>query len=261
MKTGMSKIAALLLAAGVCMPLYAADVKVALDADPESLDIYEQLSGGILQYAHMSFDPLVRFTKDMKFEGRLAESWDQVDAKTVRFHLRKGVKFHSGNAFTADDVIWTYNRIQKSDDYKGLFTVYEGMKKVDDYTVDLVAKVPYPLVLQNATYLFIMDSKFYTGKTEDGKDKDEIVKAANTYAANHVSGTGPFKLVSREQGVKLELARNADYWDKKSPGNVEKLTVVPIKEDATRVAALLSGDVDMIAPVAICKLLSDKTRF
>lgn len=250
MKTGISKITALLLAAGISMPLYAADVKVALDADPESLDIYEQLSGGILQYAHMSFDPLVRFTKDMKFEGRLAESWEQVDAKTVRFHLRKGVKFHSGNDFTADDVVWTYNRIMKSEDYKGLFEVYDGMKKVDDYTVDLVAKVPYPLVLQNATYLFITDSKFYTGKTEDGKAKDEIVKAANTYAANHVSGTGPFKLVSREQGVKLELERNKDYWDKKSPGNVDKLTVVPIKEDATRVAALLSGDVDMIAPVA-----------
>ena len=250
MKTGMSKITALLLAAGISMPLYAADVKVALDADPESLDIYEQLSGGILQYAHMSFDPLVRFTKDMKFEGRLAESWEQVDAKTVRFHLRKDVKFHSGNAFTADDVVWTYNRIMKSEDYKGLFEVYEGMNKVDDFTVDLVAKVPYPLVLQNSTYLFIMDSKFYTGKTEDGKDKDEIVKAANTYAANHVSGTGPFKLVSREQGVKLTLERNKDYWDKKSPGNVDKLTVVPIKEDATRVAALLSGDVDMIAPVA-----------
>lgn len=89
---------------------------------------------------------------------------------------------------------------------------------MDDYTVDLVAKVPYPLVLQNATYLFIMDSKFYTGKTEDGKDKDEIVKAANTYAANHVSGTGPFKLVSREQGVKLTLERNKDYWDKKITG-------------------------------------------
>jgi peptide/nickel transport system substrate-binding protein len=208
------------------------------------------MSSYLAAFSHMSFDPLVRFTKDMKFEGRLAESWEQVDAKTVRFHLRKGVKFHSGNAFTADDVVWTYNRILKSDDYKGLFDVYEGMKKVDDYTVDLVAKVPYPLVLQNATYLFIMDSKFYSGKTEDGKDKDEMVKAANTYAANHVSGTGPFKLVSREQGVKLELERNKDYWDKKSPGNVDHLTVVPIKEDATRVAALLSGDVDMISPVA-----------
>lgn len=250
MKKGFTKIAAALFAAGVSFNLYAANVTVALDADPESLDVYEQLSGGILQFAHMSYDPLVRLTKDMKFEARLAESWEQLDAKTVRFHLRKGVKFHSGNPFTADDVIWTYNRIMKSEDYKGLFEVYEGLKKVDDFTVDLVAKVPYPLALQNATYIFPMDSKFYTGTTEDGKDKAEIVKAAGTYAATHVSGTGPFKVVTREQGVKLELERNADYWDKASPGNVQKLKVVPIKEDATRVAALLSGDVDMIAPVA-----------
>ena len=113
MKKGFTKIAAALFAAGMSFNLYAANVTVALDADPESLDVYEQLSGGILQFAHMSYDPLVRLTKDMKFEGRLAESWEQLDPKTVRFHLRKGVKFHSGNPFTADDVIWTYNRILK----------------------------------------------------------------------------------------------------------------------------------------------------
>lgn len=251
MKTGMSKIAALLLVAGMSMPLYAAiNVKVALDADPESLDIHEQLSGGILQFAHMAFDPLVRYTKDMKFEGRLATSWERIDDKTIRFHLRKGVKFHTGNPMTADDVVWTFNRMISSDDFKGLFTSYAGMKKVDDYTVDVVTKTPYPLVLQNMTYMFVMDSKFYSGKTADGQPKDAIVKSANTFASNHVSGTGPFKLVSREQGVKLVLERNKDYWDKKSPGNIDQLTIVPIKEDATRVAALLSGDVDMIAPVA-----------
>jgi peptide/nickel transport system substrate-binding protein len=251
MKTGMSKIAALLLVAGMSMPLYAAvNVKVALDADPESLDIHEQLSGGILQFAHMAFDPLVRYTKDLKFEGRLATSWERIDNNTIRFHLRKGVKFHTGNPMTADDVVWSFNRMVGSDDFKGLFTSYKEMKKVDDFTVDVITKTPYPLVLQNMTYMFVMDSKFYTGKADDGKAKDAIVKSANTYASTHVSGTGPFKLVSREQGVKLVLERNKDYWDKKSPGNVDNLTVVPIKEDATRVAALLSGDVDMIAPVA-----------
>jgi len=249
MKKGLNKIAYALLAAGLCANAMAANLTVALDADPESLDVYEQLSGGILQFAHMSYDPLVRFDKDMKVEGRLAESWEQLSPTVTRFHLRKGVKFHSGNPFTADDVIWTYERILKSEDYKGLFTAYEGMKKVDDYTIDLVAKAPYPLVLQNAAYIFPMDAKFFTGTTEDGKDKAEIVKAAGTYASSHVSGTGPFKVVTREQGVKLEMTRFADYWDKQT-GNVDNFKLVPIKEDATRVAALLSGDVDMIAPVA-----------
>ncbi|ERB62509.1 cytochrome C, partial [Vibrio coralliilyticus OCN008] len=125
----------------------------------------------------------------------------------------------------------------------------EKMVKVDDYTVELVSKGAYPLVLQTATYIFPMDSKFYSGKTEDGKDKAEVVKHGNSFASTNVSGTGPFIVTQREQGVKVTFERFGDYWDKDT-GNVDKLTLVPIKEDATRVAALLSGDVDMIAPVA-----------
>ncbi|MCV5839224.1 ABC transporter substrate-binding protein, partial [Escherichia coli] len=75
-------------------------------ADPVSLDPHEQLSGGTLQMSHMVFDPLVRFTQTMDFEPRLAESWERVNDTTVRFKLREGVKFHSGNSLTADDVVW-----------------------------------------------------------------------------------------------------------------------------------------------------------
>ncbi len=250
MKTIKSKLAVALVAAGLSFAASAADIKVAYDADPVSLDPHEQLSGGTLQMSHMVFDPLVRFTQSMDFEPRLAEKWERVDDKTVRFHLRKGVKFHSGNELTADDVIWTFDRLQVSPDFKGIFEPFEKLVKVDDYTFDLVSKGAYPLVLQSATYIFPMDSKFYSGKAEDGKDKGEIVKHGNSYASTHVSGTGPFIVTSREQGVKVEFARFNDYWDKASKGNVNKLTLVPIKEDATRVAALLSGGVDMIHPVA-----------
>lgn len=92
------------------------NITVALDADPESLDVYEQLSGGILQFAHMSYDPLVRPDQGYEVRRPFGRELKQLDAKTVRFHLRKGVKFHTGNPFTADDVIWTYNRILKSED-------------------------------------------------------------------------------------------------------------------------------------------------
>lgn len=101
-----------------------------------------------------------------------------------------------------------------------------------------------------ATYIFPMDSKFYTGTTADGKNKAEIVKHGNSFASENISGTGPFTVTAREQGVKLEFQRNPNYWDKASKGNVDKLTLAVIKEDATRVAALLSGGVDMIAPVS-----------
>ncbi|MGY0398339.1 MAG: ABC transporter substrate-binding protein, partial [Ostreibacterium sp.] len=236
------------LAIAMAVSAQAADITVAYDADPVSLDPMEQLSAGTLRMAHLVFDPLVRTNSKLEYVPRLAESWQQISPTITRFRLRPNVKFHSGNPMTADDVIWSFNRLKRSTDFKGIFTPYKEMQKVDDLTVDLVANKPYPLVLANATYIFVMDSKFYTGKTSDGKDKSAIAKNIGSFASTHESGTGVFKVKSRQQGVKLELSKNTDYWG--PSGNIDNLTWVPIKENATRLAALLSGDVDMIMPVA-----------
>ncbi|UWQ37724.1 ABC transporter substrate-binding protein [Leisingera aquaemixtae] len=224
-------------------------VRVAYDADPVSLDPHEQLSGGTLQLSHMVFDPLVRWTQDLQFEPRLAESWEQIDETTMRFKLRSGVTFHSGNALTAKDVDWTFDRLKQSDDFKGIFAPFTDVEVVDDMTFDLKTSEPYPLVLHTATYIFPMDSAFYSGTTADGKDKAEVVKHGDSFASRNVSGTGPFIVSEREQGVRVVFDRYADYWDTESGGNVDKIVLTPIKEDPTRVAALLSGDVDFIAPV------------
>ncbi len=224
-------------------------LKMGLDADPVSLDPYVQLSGGMLQLSHWVFDPLVRWTKDMKFEPRLATKWERLDDLTVRFYLRKGVKFHSGNPFTAKDVKWSFDRMRKSMDFKGLLGPFDGCYIVDDYTVDVKTKKPYPLLLNMATYFFAMDSKFYTGKDANGQSKDLILKVGESFALNNESGTGPFTVTKRQHNVVLEMERFKDYWDTKTPGNVTKFILTPIKENATRVAALLSGDVDMISPV------------
>ncbi|MCK0140009.1 ABC transporter substrate-binding protein [Aliiroseovarius sp. F47248L] len=224
-------------------------VRVAYDADPVSLDPHEQLSGGTLQLSHMVFDPLVRWTQDLQFEPRLAESWEQIDDTTMRFKLKSGVKFHSGNMLTANDVDWTFDRLKQSDDFKGIFAQFTDVEVIDDMTFDLKTSAPYPLVLHTATYIFPMDSAFYTGETDDGKDKSEIVKHGDSFASRNVSGTGPYVVSEREQGVKVVFDRFADYWDTESKGNVDKIVLTPIKEDPTRVAALLSGDVDFIAPV------------
>jgi peptide/nickel transport system substrate-binding protein len=119
---------------------------------------------------------------------------------------------------------------------------FAAMNVIDDHTVDIVTDGPFPLVLHNATYIFPMDAKFYEGKAE-------ITKHGDSFASQNASGTGPYTITSREQGVRVEFARFADYWDTASPGNVDKIVFTPIAEDPTRVAALLSGDVDFIAPV------------
>ena len=246
-----SRVAAAALCLFVASAPWAAakDLKLAYDADPVSLDPHEQLSGGTLQFSHMVFDPLLRWTQDLQFEPRLAESWERIDDLTMRFVLRRDALFHSGNPLTAADVCWTFERLKNSPDFKGLFEPFAGCDAVDDYTVDLRTHKPYPLVLHQATYLFPMDSKFYSGADENGQPKDAVVKHGDSFASRNVSGTGPFVVTSREQGVRVEFDRFADYWDKKSPGNVTRLILTPIASDATRVAALLSGDVDFIAPV------------
>jgi peptide/nickel transport system substrate-binding protein len=224
-------------------------LRMAYDADPVSLDLHEQLSGGTLQLSHMVCDPLVRWGANLDFEPRLATKWERINDTTVRFSLRAGVKHHSGNPLTVEDVIWTFQRLKTSPDFKAIFAPFKDLKKVDDGTFEIVTEGPFPLVLHNATYIFPLDSKFYSGKDANGKDKAAIVKHGDSFASKNVSCTGPFTVASREQGVKVTFKRNPNYWDTKSPGNVTDIVFTPIKEAPTRVAALLSGDVDFIAPV------------
>ncbi len=236
----LTSVAAILLgAAGLAS---AQTLNFAYDADPVSLDPHEQLSGGTLQLSHMVFDPLVRWNKDLGFDPRLASAWERVDDTTMRFTIRDGVKFHSGNDLNADDVVYTIERLKSSPDFKGIFAGWTSATAIDDHTVEVKTDGPSPLVLHTATYVFPMDKDFYAGK-------DEIVKHGDSFASQNISGTGPFIITSREQGVKVVFERNADYWDTSSPGNVQTAVLTPIKEAPTRVAALLAGDVDFIAPV------------
>ena len=230
------------IAATLAASAQAKTLKMAYDADPVSLDPHEQLSGGTLQLSHMVFDPLVRWTRDLRFEPRLAESWERVDELTTRFKLRPNVRFHSGNPLTAADVCYTFDRLKASPDFKGLFEPFATCETQGDHGVTLKTHKPYPLVLHQVTYIFPMDRKFYEGR-------DEITKHGDSFASANASGTGPYRVTSREQGVRVVFDRFADYWDSDSPGNVGQIILTPIANNATRVAALLSGDVDFIAPV------------
>jgi len=249
MKRMVTLVAGVLFSLSLAMGVQAKTLRMAYDADPVSMDPHEQLSGATLQLSHMVFDPLVRWNKEMKFDPRLAESWERIDPYTVRFHLRKGVRFHSGNMFTAADVAWTFNRLKESADFKGLFQPFKEPKIIDEHTIDLITSEPYPLVMHMATYIFPMDSVYYSGTDDDGKAKDLLKKHGDTFASRHASGTGPYRVTLREQGVRVDFKRWEGYWDKQSPGNVDQIILTPIKEAPTRVAALLSGDVDFIAPV------------
>ena len=238
----LKKVAVTITAMGVMASVsYAKTLRIAYDADPVTLDIQEQLSGGMLQHSHMVFDPLVRWTKDLAIEPRLATDWQQTSPTTMVLNLHRGVKFHSGNDFTAKDVVFTVNRLQKSPDFKGIFNKISGVKALGDYAVEITTNEPYPLLLTTLTYVFPMDSKFYAGR-------DEISKDGSSFASVNASGTGPFTVTERQQGVKVVYSKFDGYWADR--GNVDTVILTPIAENGTRTAALLSDGVDFIAPVA-----------
>ena len=126
-KFNMILMAGLMTSAVAMSSVSAKTLKLAYDADPISLDIHEQLSGGMLQLSHMTHDPLVRWDQNLGFEARLASKWERTDPNTVRFNLREGVKFHSGNTMTAADFKWTFDRLKTSKDFKGIFANFKEL--------------------------------------------------------------------------------------------------------------------------------------
>ncbi|NLQ16012.1 ABC transporter substrate-binding protein [Marinomonas sp. M1K-6] len=218
-------------------------LRIAFDADPVSLDPHEQLSEDTLQFSHLAFDPLLRWKQNGQFEPRLATKWQRLDDRTIRFFLRRNVTFQTGHAFSAKDVVYTIERLKKSPDFRAMFDIIESVSLVDDFTVDVHTTYTNPLLLNIMAYVFPMDKVFY-------QNHDQIIKYGESFASRNVSGTGPFILVNRELGSRLELKRNPDYWDKNSLGNVDRIIFTPIRADSTRLAALLSGDVDFIFPVS-----------
>lgn len=194
------------------------------------------------------FDPLVGRGPSMEKTPKLALSWKVVNPTTWEFKLRQGVKFHDGTPFTAKDVVFTFNRA-KSDtsDFKNVITSVTGAEAIDDHTVHIKTSGPNPILPDQITTIFIMSEawakKHNVEKPQDFANKEE------TYAVRHANGTGAFKLELREPDVRTILVKNPDWWGKDDPRfktNIDKIIYTPIANKATRVAALLSGEVDML---------------
>lgn len=214
-----------------------------------SLDPYSYGETFTLSVLNHVYEGLVRYTGDLKIEPALAESWETVTPTTWRFHLRKGVKFHNGDAFTADDVLASLARV--SDDaspLKGNLPAYKSSKKIDDYTVEIEVDGPYPLLLNDLTNIFIFDKKWL--EANNALKPTDVGKGVTGYPTDHANGTGPFIVESRQPDAKTIFVKNPNWWDKPQH-NIDRIEFVPIASASTRVAALLSGEIDFtnVAPL------------
>ena len=216
----------------------------ALSMDPHSLNESLQLSvtGNV-------YEPLVSRDKDLKLVPALATSWIQVSPTVWRFELRKGVKFHDGTPFTADDVVFSLARGSgEGSDMKSYTNEIQQVRKLNDFAVEIETKAPFPILPDVLSFFYIM-SKDWSEKNQATRPVDRRKGIENT-ASFKANGTGPFRLRERQPNVKTSFQRNAAYWGK-IEGNVVNVEYTPIGNDATRVAALLSGQVDVIEPVPV----------
>mgnify|MGYP000266774473 CR=1 FL=1 len=210
-----------------------------LTLDPHSQN--HATTNAILMHA---YEGLTRYDPKFEVEPALATSWRYITPTSVRFELRRGVKFQDGSNFTADDVIFNLTRIKQP---QGTMSIYvtgiKEIKKIDDYTIDMTLDAPNPMLLRNLID-FRMMSKTWSEKNgttnvQDYKNKEE------NFASRNVNGTGAYRITGWQPDQKITMTINKNWWGKHS-GNVTEVIYTPIKSDPTRVAALLSGELDML---------------
>jgi len=214
--------------------------------DPQTMDPHAVSSAPVLGFLNNVYEGLVRRDKDMAVEGALAESWEPIGDEGWRFNLRRDVTFHDGSDFTAEDVLFSYERASsEASDVSSWFAPVSEVIVVDDHTVDFMTNAPNPIFPDSIANFMIMDKGWAEANDAALPSKEE-----ENHATLNANGTGAFKLVERQPGLKTVLEPFESWWGD-TEHNITRAEFTPIQNPATAVAALLSGDVDMINPVPI----------
>ena len=249
MKSG---IAVALAAAGLSVTLGATDLRAetlrfAFQGSLNSLDPYTLNETFTLGMLGNVYEGLTRRGPNLEILPGLATSWEVVEPNRWRFHLREGVKFANGNDFTAEDVVFSAERVQaEGSDLKTRLPADVKVEIVDDHTVDFVTEDPNPILYYEWDTWYIMDKEWAT--EHDAVAPTTAAEVTKGYAAFNANGTGPFLIESHEPGVKTVLKPNPAWWDTPDH-NLTEVIFTPIASSATRVAALLSGEIDFMYPV------------
>jgi len=214
--------------------------------DPQTMDPHAVNSAPVLGFLNNIYEGILRRNKDMAIEGALAERWEAIGSEGWRFFLRKGVKFHDGSDFTAEDVLFSYQRASsEAADTASWFSPVSEVRIVDEFTIDFLTKAPNPIFPDSIANFMIMDKDWAqaNGATRPNKE-------TGNHATLNANGTGAFKLVERQPGLKTVLEPFEGWWGEVEH-NITRAEFTPVQNPATAVAALISGDVDMINPVPI----------
>jgi peptide/nickel transport system substrate-binding protein len=246
----LTAIGIVLVAVCLCASVAGAKtLRMADSTDIAAMDPHSMTESNTIGFLHHVYEPLVRYNDKLQTEPALAVSWEVVEPTRWRFHLRPGVKFHNGNPFTADDAVASILRaLDPSSPVKSNLPAVEVAEKVDDLTIDLVLKGTDPILLNYLTNIYILDKEWMAA--HDALAPADVRKGKENYAVAHSNGTGPFMLESRQPDAKTVLVVNPNWWDTPKH-NLTRIEFTPIGSDATRVAALLSGELDFVTPAPL----------
>ena len=251
MKTGIRTLRMALIAAAAAASLGAAaqTVRIANQGDALSMDPHSLNESLQLSVTGNVYEPLVGRNKDLSLAPMLATSWKQTSPVVWRFELRKNVQFHDGTPFTADDVVFTFARAAgEGSDMRSYTNDLKEVRKVNDHVVEIETKAPFPILPDVISLVYIMSKKWSeANQATRPVDRRRGIENAASFRAN---GTGPFRVRERQPNVRTTFSRNGNYWGK-IEGNATEVIFTPIGNDATRVAALLSGEVDVMEPVPV----------
>ncbi|WP_209542248.1 ABC transporter substrate-binding protein [Variovorax sp. 1615] len=238
-----------LLALVLCCSAHAVAFKWASQDDAATMDPDAFNHGPTMTVLGHIYEGLVRRDREQRIEPALAQSWTQPAPTVWRFRLREGVRFHDGSLLTADDVVFSLKRAMTPEsDMKVFAASIADVKAVDATTVDVVTEFPNAALLQSLPELKVM-SKAWAEKNGALRPADMRQKSEN-FATRNANGTGPFKLSVREPDVRTVLVAHTGWWDKPA-SNITEATMVKISSAATRVAALLSGELDFAYPIPL----------
>ncbi|WP_306119720.1 MULTISPECIES: ABC transporter substrate-binding protein [unclassified Roseitalea] len=234
---------ALLVTAGAAN---AETFKWAAQTDPQTMDPHAVNSTPVLSFLNNVYEGLVRRGKDMAIEPALAESWEPLGGDGWRFNLRQGVTFHDGAQFDAEDVLFSYERASsEAADTSSWFAPVSEVRVVDDFTIDFMTNAPNPIFPDSIANFMIMDKGWAEANGVELPARD-----AENFATLNANGTGAFRLVERQPGLMTALEPFENWWGEPEH-NIARAEFTPVQNAATAVAALLTGEVDMINPVPI----------
>jgi len=241
-------VALVLASLAATSPAGAEVFRYATASDVLGLDPYSNNEGTTNAMRQNLYEGLVHRVWDLSLEPALATSWTQLEPTRWRFRLREGVTFHNGSHFDADDVVASYERMRSATSAMRFAVAnIERIDRIGPYEIDIVTSTPDPVLLYNLALLLVMDKEWL-----EENDVQQVVPGSRllNFSNTHANGTGPFMLEERVPDTRTVLVANPNWWGAPQH-NLTRVVFQPIANDATRVAALLSGEVDMIYPVPI----------